>query len=124
MTTGRQANEFATDAPGPVVPAENAEDLYEHAPCGYLSTLPDGTIIRVNDTLLSWTGHRRDALVGQRHHRVVDLILGEDRGALFDLVFLTHARPHVGVDGVRAGSGFLRVVEVLDLGAALRGRGS
>ena len=23
---------------------ETAEDLYEHAPCGYLSTLPDGRI--------------------------------------------------------------------------------
>ncbi|MEX2621187.1 MAG: SpoIIE family protein phosphatase [Egibacteraceae bacterium] len=58
--------------PGPVVPAENAEDLYEHAPCGYLSTLPDGTIIRVNETLLAWTGYRRDELVGRR--RFVDLL--------------------------------------------------
>jgi PAS domain S-box-containing protein len=44
---------------------ERAEDLYEHAPCGYLSTLPDGTLARVNQTLLEWTGHRRDALIGQ-----------------------------------------------------------
>ena len=43
---------------------ERAEDLYEHAPCGYLSTLPDGTIVRVNETLLTWTGHSRDALLG------------------------------------------------------------
>ena len=28
---------------------ESAEDLYEHAPCGYLSTLPDGLIVKVND---------------------------------------------------------------------------
>ena len=32
--------------------AETAEDLYENAPCGYLSTLPDGTIVKVNRTLL------------------------------------------------------------------------
>jgi len=27
---------------------EAPEELYESAPCGYLSTLPDGTIIRAN----------------------------------------------------------------------------
>jgi PAS domain S-box-containing protein len=43
---------------------ESAEDLYEHAPCGYLSTMPDGTIVRVNQTLLDWTGHTRDELLG------------------------------------------------------------
>lgn len=49
-----------------VPPTEDAEDLYEHAPCGYLSTLPDGTIIRLNQTLLEWTGYRREDLVGRR----------------------------------------------------------
>jgi PAS domain S-box-containing protein len=42
---------------------DTAEDLYEHAPCGYVSTLPDGTIAKVNRTLLDWSGHTRDALV-------------------------------------------------------------
>jgi PAS domain S-box-containing protein len=42
---------------------ETADDLYEHAPCGYLSTLPDGTIVRVNQTLIDWTQHTREALV-------------------------------------------------------------
>jgi PAS domain S-box-containing protein len=42
---------------------ETAEDLYEHAPCGYVSTLPDGTIVKVNQTLLEWTRHSRDALL-------------------------------------------------------------
>src|SRR5918993_1325238 len=42
---------------------ESAEDLYEHAPCGYLSTLPDGTIVRVNHTLVEWTGVPRDVLL-------------------------------------------------------------
>lgn len=41
------------------------EDLYEHAPCGHLSTTVDGIIIRVNKTLLKWTGYQRDELVGQ-----------------------------------------------------------
>jgi diguanylate cyclase (GGDEF)-like protein/PAS domain S-box-containing protein len=39
-------------------------DLYQRAPCGYLSTTPDGVVVQVNDTLLRWTGHRRDDLVG------------------------------------------------------------
>ncbi|TFC05291.1 sensor domain-containing diguanylate cyclase [Cryobacterium mannosilyticum] len=41
------------------------EDLYEHAPCGHLSTTIDGIIIRVNKTLLKWTGYQRKELVGQ-----------------------------------------------------------
>ena len=45
---------------------ESVEDLYENAPCGLLSTLPDGTVVRVNDTLLEWTGHSREAIVGRR----------------------------------------------------------
>jgi sigma-B regulation protein RsbU (phosphoserine phosphatase) len=45
---------------------ESAEDLYEHAPCGYLSTLPDGEIVKVNTTLLTWLGRRRDEVIGRR----------------------------------------------------------
>jgi serine/threonine-protein kinase RsbW len=44
----------------------SAEELYEHAPCGYLSTDPDGTIIRINGTLLGWLGYQRADLVGRR----------------------------------------------------------
>ncbi|MFE3095211.1 PP2C family protein-serine/threonine phosphatase [Streptomyces sp. NPDC059248] len=46
---------------------DNAEDLYEHAPCGYLSTLLDGRIAKVNATLLEWLGYERADLVGRRH---------------------------------------------------------
>ena len=45
---------------------ESAEDLYEHAPCGYLSTLPDGTIVRANQTFLEWSGASREALLAGR----------------------------------------------------------
>jgi sigma-B regulation protein RsbU (phosphoserine phosphatase) len=38
---------------------DSAEDLYENAPCGYLSTLLDGRIAKVNATLLRWLGHQR-----------------------------------------------------------------
>ncbi|XVV14140.1 SpoIIE family protein phosphatase [Actinoplanes sp. CA-131856] len=48
---------------------EDPDDLYEHAPCGYLTTLPDGTIVRVNQTFLTWTGYTRGELVGHRRFR-------------------------------------------------------
>ncbi|MFH8484471.1 PP2C family protein-serine/threonine phosphatase [Streptomyces longisporoflavus] len=45
---------------------DSTEDLYEHAPCGFLSTLLDGTIAKVNATLLDWLGYARDDVVGRR----------------------------------------------------------
>jgi PAS domain S-box-containing protein len=45
---------------------ESAEDLYEAAPCGLLSTGPDGTIVKINQTLLEWLGYRRDEVLGRR----------------------------------------------------------
>jgi PAS domain S-box-containing protein len=45
---------------------ESAEELYESAPCGYLSTLPDGRIVRVNRTFLDWTGYTREELLRLR----------------------------------------------------------
>ena len=35
---------------------EDPADLYENAPMGYLSTLPDGRIVKVNRTFCAWTG--------------------------------------------------------------------
>jgi PAS domain S-box-containing protein len=51
---------------------ETAEDLFENAPCGYLSTTPEGVLLRVNATFLRWTGYSRDELVGIR--RFQDLL--------------------------------------------------
>ncbi|MEU7860080.1 SpoIIE family protein phosphatase [Nonomuraea sp. NPDC049141] len=45
---------------------DSAEDLYENAPCGYLSTLLNGQIAKVNATLLGWLGYAREELVGRR----------------------------------------------------------
>ena len=60
VTPGRRA------AVAAAVAAENAavEELYENAPCGYLSTLPDGTIVKINATLVGWLGHQQEDLVG------------------------------------------------------------
>ncbi len=62
MTFGDESGSRLDDA----LLEESAEDLYEHAPCGYLSTLPDGTIVRANRTLLEWTGTSREVLGGSR----------------------------------------------------------
>ncbi|MEU4245302.1 SpoIIE family protein phosphatase [Actinoplanes sp. NPDC026619] len=65
-----------SDSGGPDVTQElrlpwddDPDDLYEHAPCGYLTTLPDGTIVKVNQTFLAWTGYTRGELVGHRRFR-------------------------------------------------------
>jgi PAS domain S-box-containing protein len=53
-------------SPKPALLEESAEDLYENAPCGYLSALPGGTIVKVNQTFLTWTGYRREDLVDRK----------------------------------------------------------
>lgn len=51
---------------------DDIEDLYDNAPCGFLSTLLDGTIAKVNATLLTWLGYDDAELIGRR--RLVDLL--------------------------------------------------
>jgi sigma-B regulation protein RsbU (phosphoserine phosphatase) len=46
--------------------AEDLEDLYENAPCGYISFGPDGRIVKVNLTFASWIGFSREDLLGRR----------------------------------------------------------
>ena len=45
---------------------DDPAQLYERAPCGYLSTTPDGTIIKANQTFLVLVGLTREELVGRR----------------------------------------------------------
>ena len=71
---------------------ESAEDLYENAPCGYLSALPDGWIVRVNRTFLDWTGYQREELVGRR--RFQDLLTGGGR-----IFHETHLSPLLHMQG-------------------------
>ena len=44
--------------------AEQIEDLYQNAPCGYHSLDPDGVIVQINDTGLEWLGRTREEVVG------------------------------------------------------------
>jgi phosphoserine phosphatase RsbU/P len=71
---------------------DSTEDLYENAPCGYLSTLPDGQIARVNATLLSWLGYTRSELVGHRYFS--DLLTAGGR-----LYHETHFAPLLAMQG-------------------------
>lgn len=71
---------------------DDPEDLYEHAPCGYLTTLPDGTIVRVNETFLNWTGYARADLIGHRRFR--DLLTPGDR-----IFHETHYAPLLAMQG-------------------------
>src|SRR3954465_566084 len=71
---------------------ENAEDLYEHAPCGYLSVGPDGLILRANATFFSMTGYSAEGLVGAR--RFLDLLTAGGR-----VFYETHFRPLLSLQG-------------------------
>lgn len=53
--------------PGSSAPTsdEDFEDLFESAPCGYVTTGPDGRIVRVNATFSRWMGFAADALAAR-----------------------------------------------------------
>ncbi|MEW2082739.1 SpoIIE family protein phosphatase [Streptomyces sp. NPDC005283] len=75
---------------------DSAEDLYENAPCGYLSTLLDGQIAKINKTLLDWLGYRRDDLAGRK--RFSDLLTVGGR-----LYHETHFAPLLRMQGEVSG---------------------
>lgn len=65
-------NQGAGDLEFPAVVEDDLDDPYVHAPCGFISTLADGTIAKVNATLLTWLGYANSDLVGRR--RFADLL--------------------------------------------------
>ena len=71
---------------------ENLEDLYEHAPCGYVSTLPDGTFAKVNHTFLSWTGYQRDELLAGKRFQDLLTVAGK-------IYYETHYAPMLQMQG-------------------------
>jgi PAS domain S-box-containing protein len=52
--------------------ADEIEDLYNKAPCGYHSLDAEGRFVRINDTHLTWLGYRREEIVNKM--RFVDLL--------------------------------------------------
>jgi phosphoserine phosphatase RsbU/P len=85
-----------SEARFPALLEDSVEDLYEHAPCGYLSTLMDGTIAKVNATLLGWLGLERNQVVGVR--RFADLLTVGGR-----LYHETHFAPLLRMQGEISG---------------------
>lgn len=81
-----------SEAGYPSLLEDDLEDLYENAPCGQLSTLLDGTIVKINDTLLAWLGRTREELVGRR--RFSDLLTGGGR-----IYHETHFAPVLALQG-------------------------
>jgi sigma-B regulation protein RsbU (phosphoserine phosphatase) len=76
----------------PALLEDSTDDLYENAPCGNLSSLLDGTIAKVNRTLLGWLGYTRDDLIG--HKRFRDLLTVGAR-----IYYETHYAPLLVMQG-------------------------
>ena len=74
---------------------ESAEDLFETAPCGYLTTAIDGTILRVNRTFEELTGRKRADLLGRR--RFQELLTPGGR-----IYHETHYAPLLRMQGIGA----------------------
>ena len=57
--------------------AEEIQDLYDHAPCGYDSIDENGIFVRINETELSWLGYTHAELVGKKKFQ--DLLTEESK---------------------------------------------
>jgi sigma-B regulation protein RsbU (phosphoserine phosphatase) len=70
---------------------EDLEDLYENAPCGYLSLGPDGRIVKANRTFCTWIGRSSDELLGKRLRDLLNVA-----GSIF---YETHFAPLLRMQG-------------------------
>jgi sigma-B regulation protein RsbU (phosphoserine phosphatase) len=70
---------------------EDLRDLYENAPCGYLSLRPDGRIIKANQTFCRWIGYTSDELIGKKLHDFLNIA-----GRIF---YETHLAPLLRMQG-------------------------
>lgn len=82
---------MSSDEHKSIIPDEDLEDLYENAPCGYLSTQPDGRIFKVNATLVAWTGFEAGQLAGKR---LQDILSAGTR-----IFYEIHAAPLLSMQG-------------------------
>jgi len=72
-------------------PIDEYKDLFENAPCGYLTIGSDGRITKVNATLTAWTGFEADKFVGRRLHQFLNMA-----GRIF---YETHIAPLLRMQG-------------------------
>jgi two-component system sensor histidine kinase UhpB len=73
-------------------PEEDSYELYENAPCGYVSTLADGRIVRANLTFLAQIGAPRNEIVGQKTIQELMTLPGR-------IFFETHFAPMIRMQG-------------------------
>ena len=82
-------------SPGPCPPSETLDDLYDNAPCGYLTLNGHDQIVRLNATLLNWLRSDRESIIGQN---VRDILSPAGR------IFLeTHVAPLLLAEGAVSG---------------------
>lgn len=72
-------------------PEETLDELYENAPCGYLTVDAQGQIARVNTTLVRWLGVDRGDLLGRSAQALLT-----PAGRVF---YQTHVAPLLQVEG-------------------------
>lgn len=70
---------------------EDLKDLYENAPCGYISIGPDGRIVKSNLTLSAWIGFPREELLGKPTRDILTI-----SSAIF---YETHFAPFLRMQG-------------------------
>ncbi|OWK42989.1 Phytochrome, two-component sensor histidine kinase [Fimbriiglobus ruber] len=83
--------------------ADQIQDLYDHAPCGYHSVDPDGTIVAMNQTELRWLGRPADQVMGRS--KFVDAVSPASREtywATFARMVETGAASDVELEVLRA----------------------
>ena len=51
--------------------AEEIEDLYDKAPCGYHSLDKNGVFVRINETELAWLGYTRKEIIGKKFPEII-----------------------------------------------------
>lgn len=52
---------------------DDFQDMFENSPCGYITLQTSGRVERVNRTLLGWTGHTADEMIGKRFSDFVNI---------------------------------------------------
>jgi phosphoserine phosphatase RsbU/P len=70
---------------------DDLRDLYENAPCGYLTINPEGRIVRANAAFSNWTGWPASQVIGKRFSDLLNMA-----GRIF---YETHFAPLIRMQG-------------------------
>lgn len=87
-----------------------AQDLYDHAPCGYHSLDAEGYFIMVNETELDWLGYTRDELIGQHMSKLASPPHAAHFRAAFDTFMVEGRMPSREIEMVRKDGTILPVI--------------